>query len=90
MQAGIGGKRAQHLLALESGAFDIEIQYQVPVAKKDAESGFMLPAQFGLVNQLTLTLANLDVDVASPQAVSIERKTVGQGHRRDAGARAGE
>jgi hypothetical protein len=65
----IGGRRAQVLLALESGAFDIELQYQVPVTKKDAETGFVLPAQFGLVNQLTLTLTNLDVDVVSPQAV---------------------
>jgi hypothetical protein len=66
------------LLALESGAFDIELQYQVPVAKKDAETGFVLPVQFGLVNELTLTLSNLDVDVLSPQAVSIERKAVGK------------
>ena len=78
MQASVGPRRAQQLLALESGAFDIELQYQVPVTKKDAESGFVLPAQFGLVNQLTLTLANLDVDVVSPQAVSIERKTAGK------------
>ena len=72
------GPRAQELLALETGAFDIELQYQVPVVKKDAESGFVLPAQFGLVNRLALTLANLDVDVLSPQAVSIERKSVGK------------
>ncbi len=78
VQASVGPKRAQHLLALESGAFDIELAYQVPVTKKDAESGFVLPAQFGIVNQLTLTLANLDVDVVSPQAVSIERKTAGK------------
>lgn len=73
-----GGKRAQHLLALESGAFDIELSYQVPVTKKEAETGFVLPAQFGIVNQLTLTLANLDVDIVSPQAVSIDRKTAGK------------
>ncbi len=78
VQASVGAKRAQQLLALESGAFDIELSYQVPVTKKDAESGFALPAQFGLVNSLTLTLANLEVDVVSPQAVSIERKTVGK------------
>jgi len=75
---GIGAKHSQQLLALASGAFDIEVQYQVPVTQKDAESGFTLPAQFGLVNQLTLTLANLDVDVVSPRAVSIERKTIGK------------
>ena len=78
VQASVGAKRAQHLLALESGAFDIEVTYQVPVTKKDAESGFVLPAQFGVVNQLALTLANLDVDVVSPQAVSIDRKTAGK------------
>jgi hypothetical protein len=73
-----GTPRAQQLLALESGAFDIELQYQVPVIKKDTESGFMLPAQFGIVNRLTLKLANLDVDVLSPQAVSVERKSTGK------------
>jgi hypothetical protein len=40
--------------------------------------GFVLPTQFGLVNQLALTLVNLDVDVVSPQAVSIERKAAGK------------
>ena len=78
MQTGIAPKRTQELLALESGAFDIELSYQVPVTKKDTESGFVLPAQFGLVNQLALTLANLDVDVVSAHAVSIERKTAGK------------
>ncbi len=78
VQAGVGGRRAQNLIALESGAFDIELEYQMPVTSKDGESGFALPAHFGLVNQLTLTLANLDVDVVSPQAVSIERKSAGK------------
>jgi hypothetical protein len=78
VQASVGPRRAQQLLALESGAVEIEAQYQVPVAKKDAESGFVLPTQFGLVNQLVLTVANLDVDVVSPQAVSIERKAAGK------------
>ena len=73
-----GTPRVQQLLAIEGGTFDIELQYQVPVVKKDAESGFVLPAQFGLVNRLTLTLANLDVDVLAQQAVSIERKSTGK------------
>ncbi len=78
VQAAIDRKRAQQLLALESGSFDIEMQYQMPVVKQDAGSGITLPAQFGLVNQVTLTLAGLDVDVISPQAVSIERKAAGK------------
>jgi hypothetical protein len=73
-----GGKRSQQLLALESGTFDITVEYQVPVSKNDAQTGFELPAQFGLVNKLTLTVANLDVDVLSLKAISIDRKTVGK------------
>lgn len=76
-EANVGSKRVQQLLARESGAFDVEVQYQLQVMKKGADSGFVLPTQFALVNRLTLTLANLDVDVFSPQAVSIERDAAG-------------
>src|SRR6185503_7727715 len=47
------------------------------VTKRDNESGISLPTQHGLVNQLTLTVAGLDVDVLSPQAVSIQREMSG-------------
>ncbi len=72
------GLRAQVLLALETGAYDIELQYQVPVSKNTADSTLVLPTQFGLVNEVTLTLVNLDVDVTASQAVSIDRKTAGK------------
>ena len=78
VQFNVGGKRTQQLLALENGTFDVDVQYQVPVTKQDDETGITLPTQFGLVNQLTLTLTNLDVDVTSPQAVSIDRKSAGK------------
>ena len=57
--------------------FDVEAQYQVHVAKRDTENGFLLPTQFGLINRLDLTLINLDVDVHSPQAVSVQRDASG-------------
>ena len=85
-----GTPRAQQLLAIETGAFDIELQYQVPVVKKDAESGFVLPAQFGLVNRLTLTLANLDVDVRLAAGRVHRAQERRQGHCGRARARAGE
>jgi len=72
-----GSRRAQQLLARESGLFDVEVQYQLQVTKKDAESGLALPTQYGLINELKLTLVNLDVDVASAQAVSVQREAVG-------------
>jgi hypothetical protein len=68
-------KRVQQLIAQTSGTFDIEVQYQMQVAKLDTQSGFALPVPDGLINQLTLTLVNLDVDVFSPQAVSVQRTT---------------
>ena len=40
-----GVKHSQQLLALQTGAFDIELHYQVPVAAKDdgTETGFVTP-----------------------------------------------
>jgi hypothetical protein len=77
VQANVGSKRAQQLFAQESGPFDVEAQYQLQVTKKDAETGFVLPTQYAMVNRLNLTLANLDVDVFSPQAVSVQRDAAG-------------
>jgi hypothetical protein len=75
VQTFAGGKRAHQLLAQQDGSFDIEAQYQLHVAKKDGESGFTLPTQHALVNRLALTLTDVDADVASPQAVSVEQDT---------------
>lgn len=77
IQSASGDRRVQQLLAERSGVYDIELEYQLPVTRKDDESGFALPTQFGLVNELQLTLIGLDVNVLSPQAVSIHRETAG-------------
>ena len=44
---------------------------------------------FGLINRLKLTVANSDVDVSSPQAVSVQREASGQQHGCATGAVAG-
>ncbi len=72
-----GSRAGQRLLARKEGTFDLTLQYQLQVTKKDAESGVALPVPCGLVNRLNLTVVNLDVDVLSPQAVSIQRDAVG-------------
>jgi hypothetical protein len=77
VQSPAGARRAQQLLAEKSGAFDIEVQYQLRVTKREGENGFTLPTPYGLINQLALTLASLDVDVLSPQAVSVQRELAG-------------
>jgi hypothetical protein len=63
---------AQKLVARKSGAFDIEVQYEMRVSNVHDENGFLLPTPSGLIFQVNLIVANLDVDVASPQAVSIQ------------------
>ena len=77
VQAPAGSRSAQQLLARKKGSYDIKVQYQLPVTKKDAESGVALPVPCGLINRLNLTVVNLDVDVLSPQAVSVQRDTAG-------------
>jgi hypothetical protein len=70
-----GSRSSQQLVAQAGGAFDIEVQYQIQVTKRDTDSGFALPMPGGLINRVTVSLVNLDVDVFSPQAVSVQRST---------------
>jgi hypothetical protein len=77
VQTSDNSKRVQKLIAQSSGTFDIEVQYQMQVTKLENQSGFTLPVPGGLINQLTLTLVNLDVDVFSPKAVSVRRAASG-------------
>ena len=68
----------QNLVADATGTFDIEVEYQLQVAKSATESDFTLPVRSGLVNRMNVTVLNADVDVLRPwQAVSIERESVG-------------
>jgi hypothetical protein len=68
----LGATQRYELFALQDGAFEVELEYQLQPRKVGTESGFNLPTQSGLVNDLRLTLVNLDVDVTAPAAVSIE------------------
>ncbi|HZM03336.1 MAG TPA: hypothetical protein VFC44_09945, partial [Candidatus Saccharimonadales bacterium] len=72
-----GSTYSQQLAARANGMFDIEVQYQTPVVDNKSESGFTLSVPYGLINQLNLTLVNLEVDVLSPQAASIHCAQVG-------------
>jgi hypothetical protein len=70
-----GSHSTQQLVAQSGGAFDVEVQYQLQITKRGADSGFVLPVMSGLINRATISLMNLDVDVFSPQAVSFQRTT---------------
>jgi len=53
------------------------MQYELRTTKREQETGFTLPIQYGLVNRLDLTVLNNDVDVLSSQAVSVQRDAAG-------------
>jgi len=72
-----GSGSSQQLVVQSRGTFDIEVQYQLQITKLNSDSGFALPVPGGLINRATLSLVNLDVDVFSPQAVSVQRSTSG-------------
>src|SRR5262249_27056144 len=72
-----GSRSAQQLVAQSGSSFDIEVQYQLQIAKGNTDTGFVLPVPSGLVNRATLSLVNLSVDVYSPQAVSVQRAVSG-------------
>jgi hypothetical protein len=68
-----GSKYAQEVVAQENGVFDIEEQYEIRISADQAGGGFLvLPAPYGLINRATVTVVNLDVDVLSYEAVSIQ------------------
>lgn len=77
LPASDGSNAFPKLLAQRAGVFDIEVRFQAPVTTRGQESGFFPAMPRGLVNRLNLTIASLDVDVSSPQAVSVQRESTG-------------
>ncbi len=66
-----GRERSHALIAERSGLIEFEARYQAQVRSVDGERGFTVPTRSALVNRVVLLLAGLEVEVASPQAVSI-------------------
>ncbi len=64
---------SQVLVADTTGPLDVSLEYQTQVTRRDGERGFALPTQYGLVNRLDVSLTGLDVDLAAPQAVAVQR-----------------
>lgn len=62
----------QQVVAEQNGRFEITLLYQLQVTNRDGEAGIFLPIHPGLVNRLRISITNLDVEIASSQAISIE------------------
>ena len=71
----VDGQRNRVLLAEKAGLFDIELQYESHAAQQNEEHGFRLPTPQGLVNTLRLTVVDQNVNIRSPEAVSIREET---------------
>ena len=77
VQSTVNGSRVHQLIAQESGDFEIGLKYQIRLQSGAGEIGFRLPTQYGLVNLVTLTVKDRDVDITQRNAVSVERRTDG-------------
>jgi hypothetical protein len=73
----LNGKRLHQIIAIKKGIFELEMNYELRVAKRDQETGFQLPLGASLVNRAKVTIVNQDVDLFSPAAASIQRETSG-------------
>lgn len=77
LRARNGTQDSQRLVAQRAGLFDIDLQYQLPLRSVAGDNQFTVPLRPGIVTQLKLAILGADVEVSSPQAVSVERTTVG-------------
>lgn len=65
------------MLAERDGTFEGTLHYELQTTAKDGQNGFTLPTGPALVNEVTVTVANTDVRIVSPQAVSTVRRMDG-------------
>jgi len=65
------GEKALRLISLKAGPVEVAFTYQLPVTSQDGVNGFQLRNHRGLINQLTLQVDRADIELVSPQAVSI-------------------
>lgn len=73
VQAPANARQAHQLLALESGIYDVELDYQIKVQN----SGIPVCTQYGLVNRVKAVLVDRDVDITHRHAVSVQRSMSG-------------
>ena len=59
------------LIVLKPGPVEIQFDYQTGVETRDGVTGFQLRNHHGLINRLSLTVDRADIELVSPQAVSI-------------------
>ena len=69
-----GSPGTRRLAARQNGVYDVEVSYQMQVSREAGRSSLAIPLPGGLINKVNLTVVNADVDVVSPQAVSVHRE----------------
>jgi hypothetical protein len=64
--------RTYALVALADGRFDVTVQYENRVTERDGSPGFVLLTQHGLINEATVVLVGLEMDIRAPNAAAID------------------
>ena len=67
------GKLTSHqLIANEAGVYDVGFEYETRMTRVNGEWGFTVPTQPAMVNRLSLEMRGQELEVTSPDAVSLK------------------
>lgn len=66
-------KRPLQLFAEKDGLFEIEMHFQLRLTTRAGQTGFVLPTPAAMLHTLQLELPKQEVEIVSPEAVSIEQ-----------------
>ncbi|MEE2947718.1 MAG: hypothetical protein VX392_05325 [Verrucomicrobiota bacterium] len=67
------GKETSHqLIANEAGVFEVDFEYEARMKRFNNEWGFNVPTQPAMVNRLSLEMRGRELEVTSPDAVSLK------------------
>jgi hypothetical protein len=67
-----GKSTSQQLIANEVGVYDVGFEYETRMTRVNGEWGFNVPTQPAMVNLLSLEMRGQELEVTSPDAVSLK------------------
>ena len=67
-----GKATSQQLIANEAGVYDVDFEYETRMTQVNGMWGFSVPTQPAMVNRLSLEMRGQELEVTSPDAVSLK------------------
>jgi hypothetical protein len=67
-----GKATSQQIIANEAGEYDVDFEYETRMTQVNGMWGFSVPTQPAMVNRLSLEMRGQEIEVTSPDAVSLK------------------